>query len=548
MSTGQRYPQVVMSVPLGLALLIMVGITGCDTKPAPTKVAPTDNRQANALDLLETALSMLEPDRLDIKGDRTATLAILNDWLSTSIKQEVATIPVSQLKPLVSAETLEQLQLKRFVIHDCDHVRTALMLKPLAERIQSGANGDLERVVRLFQFVIRSIALDQQQDVEMPHTPFHTLVYGRGSGQDRAWVFAEMLRQVQIDCLFLEPQKSDAEGIPYGLVAVPVDGKLYLFDPWLGSPIPKADDEGQTVLIDVPATLSDVLDAPDLLRALDIADGPKYPLTAQQLSSAKPMVIASNSHWAQRNKQLQYSLTGDRTLLIYDGLFDEEDGSEGVLTRLAAATQDRWKAEDFGIWDYIGQQVAILQNPTEQQLQRVNRIEGCLGAPRPISISKAPGSENEVSYGQPSRKLLKARLAQLAGDYQSGLKNYQSVRLALNRLPPNLPLTPEFRREQSLANEYAVFWIADTQLDQQLNRKAAGGLTADGALNDYLRRFPFGLWRNAAALRAGLSLASQGRWKRAVAMLARIESDAPQFRSARMLQKRWQRKTTSPTN
>ena len=260
------------------------------------------------------------------------------------------------------------------------------------------------------------------------------------------------------------------------------------------------------------------------------------------------MIIGSSDHWAQRNKQLQFSLTGDRSLLIYDGLFDEEDGSEGLLARLSAGTQNRWKPQDFGIWDYIARQLAILQGPTEKQLQRLKRIESCLGAPTPISPSHAPGTDHTVSYGQPSRKLLKARLAQLSGNHQTGLKSYQSVRLALNRLPPNLPLTAEFRRDQSLANEYAVFWIADTQLDQQLSSEDPSRLTAAGALNDYLRRFPFGLWRDAAAFRGGLSLASKGRWKEAVAMLSRIESGAPQFHSARMLQARWQRNTTSPTN
>jgi len=557
MITGNQHSRFDSSWLVWTAASAMLAMAGCDSSQPPPAVDQNSNQQANARVLLETALGMLEPDRLDIKGDRTATLAILNDWLrSRTGKQEVAQIPIAQLETSVSPEVLSQIKLERFVIHDCDHLRTALMLKPLAQRLQSGASTDMERAVRLFQFVVRNVALEKQQETEkqqqaeMPHTPFHTLIYGQGRAEDRAWVFAEMLRQLQIDCVYLQSEAPENNQRPYGLVGVSIDGSLYLFDPWLGSPIPSADAGVDTVLVDQPATLTDVLETPELLRALDIADGPAYPLTVQQLAAARPMIIACSDHWSHRNKQLQYNLTGDRSLLIYDSLFNEEDGGDGLLVRLAAGSGGRWETQDFGIWSYIEQQVAILKSPTEMQLQRLKRMESCLAAPTPISVSGTSGVEDSVRYGQPTHKLFKARLAQLTGDYANGLKTYQSVRLQLNRLPPQqlLQLNDDFRAQQRTASEYAEFWIADTQLDQQLDSDDQSQLAAAGALKAYLRRFPSGRWYDAAAFRGGVSLASAGRWDQAVAMLSRIEPDAPQYLLARMLQARWQRHSTSPSS
>ena len=184
----------------------------------------------------------------------------------------------------------------------------------------------------------------------------------------------------------------------------------------------------------------------------------------------------------------------------------------------------------------------------EMQQQRLKQIESCLAAPTPVSVNGGSGVENAVRYGRPTHRLFKARLAQLAGDYANGLKTYQSVRLELNRLPPSLSLSNDFRRQQSLANEYAVFWIADTQLTQQLDNENPSRSTAAGALNDYLRRFPSGLWREAAAFRGGLGLAAAGRWDQAAALVSRIEPGAPQYLLARMLQARWKRHSTSPSS
>ena len=50
------------------------------------------------------------------------------------------------------------------------------------------------RAAALFDWTIRNIQLESDED-GIPHRPWHTLLYGNGTAEQRAWVFAGLCRQ-----------------------------------------------------------------------------------------------------------------------------------------------------------------------------------------------------------------------------------------------------------------------------------------------------------------------------------------------------------------
>ena len=125
-------------------------------------------------------------------------------------------------------------------------------------RYDSGA----ARALALFDLTNRLVALAGKNEPAIPQTLNDVVVIGMGSAEDCAWVFGELLRQTGIDAVILKPRSGRLEsgdqsergrladrrlgGGARWLVGALVDGKIYLFDPTLGWPIPAKTDK-QTI-------------------------------------------------------------------------------------------------------------------------------------------------------------------------------------------------------------------------------------------------------------------------------------------------------------
>jgi hypothetical protein len=157
----------------------------------------------------------------------------------------------------------------------------------------------------------------------LPHRPWRTLVDGRGTANERAWVFARLCRQQSLDVVMLEiPAEGGgqrAEGqqnsspqplalMPRYLPALRLTGELYLFDTNLGLPIPSPNGEGV-------ATLAQVQQDDSILRQLDLDDSP-YPLKSDDLKDVTACVVASPFELSRRAMQLESKLTGDNRLVL----------------------------------------------------------------------------------------------------------------------------------------------------------------------------------------------------------------------------------------
>lgn len=199
-----------------------------------------------------------------------------------------------------------------FEDYDGQRLQEAVWVRDIARWAQGDDFSDLARATALFDWTIRNIQLTPDENAP-PHRPWRTLADGRGTAEERAWVFALLCRQQALDVVMLEiPPAENATEIeqqnPFWLPAVVIDGKLYLFDTRLGLPIPGAGGSGV-------ATLDQVQQDDSLLRQLDI-DGSSYPVDSTAAKRAIASIVASPFELSKRARQLESKLTGDNHLVL----------------------------------------------------------------------------------------------------------------------------------------------------------------------------------------------------------------------------------------
>ncbi len=98
----------------------------------------------------------------------------------------------------------------------------------------------------------RNIQIEADWPDRTPQFPWETLLFGRGTAAERAWVFILLLRQLDIDAAMLAidaapakqglgtsvPSQKGEQPLRPWCVGVLVEGEVYLFDPLLGLPVP----------------------------------------------------------------------------------------------------------------------------------------------------------------------------------------------------------------------------------------------------------------------------------------------------------------------
>jgi tetratricopeptide (TPR) repeat protein len=247
-------------------------------------------------------------------------IAQLYDWLNQWIRQ--ATPPTGwkpdslldslgelrqdeALKPYISPAALAASSFQPFEVR---LTQEAIWLRDISRWAHGDGFDDVPRATALFDWTVRSIQLESAENA-VPHRPWHTLLYGRGTAAERAWVFAMLARQQGLDVVMLGiPQQKPAEQTAgsagtYWLAALLSNGQLYLFDPQLGLPI--AGPNGNGI-----ATLEQAQKDDTLLRKFDL-EGAGYPVTAESLKAAKVYVVGDAFSLSRRAAQLEAALTGE---------------------------------------------------------------------------------------------------------------------------------------------------------------------------------------------------------------------------------------------
>ncbi|MDZ4817566.1 MAG: hypothetical protein SGJ20_01185 [Planctomycetota bacterium] len=417
---------------------------------------------------------------------------------------------------------------------------------PLLSMTNASDPPELQLAERIFDWTIRNIQLEapewtESAPLELPrnwHSPWETVLLGRGTASDRAWLFMLLARQQGLNVVMLslgDPAKPDelVDWIPALLLSSGEgDNKrteFYLFDPALGLPIPapRVVDGKPTDALQI-ATLSQVVADEKLLRQLD-AGGKKYPVTADDLKSVTVRVEASPGYLSKRMKVLESQLAGSNRVILSSSPTELEKSlpaaeylskKVGVwprpyetLTLRAAADADTVKRFE--------QQMLAYNNP----LLKKELVEG----DKNDRITRH--REDPESGGQSRRQtrqrhpLRVGRMMQVIGrnDQDQGAIRYlqeaQVSEAEQAELAARVPI--ELLRALSGSNHAATFWLGQvkaaegakaahdaTDSQQQGNQAAAdeqrkiAERETTAALN-YFDKFEHNLWRGAATYNLG---------------------------------------------
>jgi len=535
----------------GLVAVLMVSLlVGCSARQPDAgegdgttdSVAERKKRRAN---ILKSLMTMAQPEVLAIETDRATVVSLLNDWAGL---EETATT-VKPIDPVYTSRLAKALQDKvaepRFSRRDVGHIRNGLWYARVAALAAGDARTDLQRVVRLFRYVSRNVALRADEDTRLPLAPFGIAMLGDGNSHDRAWLFANLLRQFRIDSVILRCGDQPR----FWLFGVLLGEEVYLFDTNLGLPIPADRTQPNGVAIDRPATLKQVVQDSTLLSGLAGDATHPYPVTANSLAAAKIEVVGSTSFWAQRMRHLQMSLAGEESIVLWDPLESSELVPEGVLARLKLAGFD---SEGVTVWKYPEERLEGNAAFDNQQRQVFRLRTRAFDAPVPIAQILQDGQNREVRIvmGPAQFRHRLTRNRQLMGDLKSSVTAYLGIRLWRD-VPPLPEKTPFISRGQYAvlktllptqvrfiheeAADDASFWIGVCQYEQGQVASAAK------SMRSYRERSGPHEWAGAARWRESQCLAELGQLDEAVSLLKQTRPDDLRWAGSQVLLRRWQR-------
>ena len=245
----------------------------------------------------------------------------LNQWIPTQ------QLPTNwEADPMLEGLSIkvdrEALGDKRFTVSDGYALQQAIWMRELSKWTCGDSNDPVQRGEQLFDWIVGNIMLQKAPEDglgKMPKLPWETLFFGRGTSVDRAWVFILAARQQAIDAvLLMVPSQEDPEKLIPWAIGLMKDKELYLFDPELGLPIPAKEGvslEGIRLVIK-PATLSQILDDPTILKQLDISDTEHYPISIEQIQKTVAMIPASSSALSAKFALIESRMAGDKRAVL----------------------------------------------------------------------------------------------------------------------------------------------------------------------------------------------------------------------------------------
>jgi hypothetical protein len=530
---------------------------------------------------LQNAFETLRPEKLGIASGPEQSIAVLNEW-AKGAKAEAETRnerwephrPHSLLKSLPK-EWIEQVSLEQFVERDAAYLRDCLWANRATKFGAGDAEKDLDVVVKLFEYVVRNLVLIEPGTRQVPLGPFDVMVLGRGTAADRAWAFAELLRQRNIDSVILSPRRASGDaGDDAGfLVGVLFEKDILLFDPTLGLPVMADVAEPKSALPRLPASLRQVQRDPGLLTALARDSDGRFTLTAKMLEAPQVELICHTEHLAVRMKRLQVELSGEHSAIVSDPLEDAED-QPGLWSRVAKHPAAAWAAEDVAIWSYPESIREAATRMTPEQQKELLKLSYSMGAPIRVRRFVAKANENgyELEFAKPERMLMRRRMEHVIGRWSDAVPGYLAAQLydvdtptakglevvsadgkkkdeaAVKTIDESralrfLMMQPQYapiRKVHLLAGDDACFWQALCQFEQ--NRWEA---TVDQCVV-YSNQHSSGAWAAANQTLMAVALAKQKKLKEASRALREIGEGDPLSAGGRALTARWQRMLAAP--
>lgn len=597
-SSLQFYHLHTVTVCLLASALWTVGL-GCNGSNETTankdkKLAQAKDSEEHCRDLLNNALDMLQPDRLTISADKATAVGLINQWSTKCATAETDSAISEQAKTLLTEMELKRITNPLFGGRDAQHIRNCFYYRRAAQFASGFSDSDLDQIVDVFYYVIRNVDLDADSDNAIPLTTFAVGVFGRGTARDRAWLFANFLRQMRLDAVIIETRRSagkpdQQESAKQWCVAVLLNGNAYLFDMRLGIPIPANGQNAASPMIRQPATLKQAIADDGILRQLDLPNRP-YPLTSESLKQIRISLIGNTCFWSPRLQLIQDKLSGDFSVVAFDGFEDTRYG-QGLLSRLSEFIDGLSTSAELSVWKFPEDQMEGYANLDTDQNDRLRVRAYPLDAPRTIIDAKeivniptkdrgiirasvTPIDENtfelrygnerervpaskipkdqiilELRFGPAKRQLFKTRVQQILGEYSKSTTRYVPIRL-WHRLPPaaegvriaekdkpyyekHVPLNVRTMHQQ--AAESAMFWMATCQVEKQDYPAAMESLKL------YLSRYENGAWTAATRYLLALVYIATDRIPDAITTLEKSQTTDSQRDGYELLIRRWKK-------
>jgi hypothetical protein len=458
------------------AAVLLVGLAlffaGRGTPPTPAdpsqETAGASSVEADCDRQLSEILTSMDPLRLGVSTNIQDCEHDLNQW-RTECGRPPDGKPIAEdaetVARLLAPEAAARAAAPEYSQRDVAHVRTSLMLRQLADHVAAGHDDPVAQSVALFDFVQRNVLDPPPGMVLPPLTLYEVLSYGRGTAEQRAWLFAELLRQIRIDAVLLEASPATMESTaPSTPAHGPLVGALvkqgeqvqvYVFDAAIGLPIPGPDEATSTEpFVMRPATLAQLRENDGLLRQLDV-EGQPYPLTSAQLQVVRAGIVGTSSLWAERIA-LVAARTQFREAVFYDGLGTNRLRKPSLLDRVVAGgASGLWSAEQVFVWPLPEEQTTqyVSSDPNRDQiLAGLNSIfQG------PLMDSQPSGTGETLEWEQTLRD---ARNLLISGDFSGANAKLRSIRQS--------SILPSYRAQEpvnSAVQDFAAYWTALCQYE-----------------------------------------------------------------------------------
>lgn len=311
-----------------LLAVVLAALAGCGVQPpsgqgpgGPT--GPVSISGISAEELFQMAVDNLEHLEKYQSGQMLQQVVErLNQWIKFQHRPDGW-----QVDPLVrrlskgyqELPSLQELDRLEFPLEDGYVLLAALWTRDLAKWVTAQTADELQQAEKLFDWVVRNIQL-QPSGAPGASTwrqlPWETMLLGRGTSLDRAWVFILLTRQLGLEAFLiaLAPQEAEesAGEVPWA-VGLLRGKEIYVFDPALGLPIPGPEGirkGAQGSLSIQPATLRQLADNPLLLRRLDLGPDQRYPVVSADLARAVALIPALPAELSVRMQMVENRLVG----------------------------------------------------------------------------------------------------------------------------------------------------------------------------------------------------------------------------------------------
>lgn len=527
-----RVPAWILFVGAGVFLVGIIGLlsVGCTGNSSPgTRSQKSGSASAEVTDqkcsdFILNILDVFQLNRLGISARTSDGVVMLNQWQKDCRVTNHVPLLDQAVQNLLSTEQLTAINERRYSIQDGERLRDCALFRKVSEYAIGSADNDLDRVVNLFDHVVRNVDLVTKHYEDLPLTPYESYLFGSGTAEDRAWIFISLLRQLKIDAVIVSPKKSNGgeatAGSPF-FVGVLLNDEVYLFEPRFGLPVRPASGDAAA------ATLAQVVATPDLLKQFDLSDKQLSLYSDATPRDPQVEIVGDTSLFSARMETLQPQFSGDRATIISDPLQDVDD-QPGLLSRVAKVKE--WPSSAVRLWSYPESQLSAYAKVSEDQQGKLQGLRSIWDAPRGSAATTAgPGGSTSV------RKLIHARIAHVSGDYSGAIRAYNLVRVNGRAVPGQLiNAVDQFVNNQ--ASDHAFYWKGICQFE---NGDVKG---AKDTFEKYLAQSKPGLWQAACRYQLARCQADTGDFAAAIATLEATPENDYHRTGHLLLAREWRQK------